>query len=142
MSLASTPNARSGDRSDQLVVLGISAIAGAQLVTALLILLAPHWFFASVGNFGVYNGHYLGDAGTTTMGAGLGLLASLKWNALRAGALATNLAMIAAHAVNHWIDIGNANPGSSAGVFGAVSLSLLAGATAFVLKEALGREPA
>jgi hypothetical protein len=140
MGSASVPKARSGDPSDQLVVLGVAAIAGVQLVTALLILLSPHWFFDHAGPFGDYNGHYLGDAGTMTLGAGLGLLASLRWSALRAGALATNLAIIGAHAVNHWFDIGNANPGSSAGVFGAVSLSLLAAATAFVLKETLGRE--
>lgn len=134
------PQAQSGERTDQVVVLGIAAIAGAQLVTAAMILFAPHWFFDHVGTFGIYNSHYLGDAGTMTLGAGLGLLASLKWTVLQAGALGTNLAIIGAHAVNHWVDIGGAHSGSSAGVFGAVSLMLLAAATAFVLKEALRQE--
>lgn len=125
------------DRSDRLVVLGIAAIASAQLITAAMILIAPRWFFDNIGTFGLYNGHYLGDAGTMTLGAGLGLVASLKWPVLRAGALATNLAIIGAHAVNHWVDIGNAHPGSSAGVVGAVSLTLLVAANAFVLKESL-----
>lgn len=108
-----------------------------QLVTAALILLTPHWFFDHIGAFGVCNSHYLGDAGTMTLGAGLGLLAPLKWSVLRAGALATNLAIIGVHAVNHWVDIGGAHPGSSAVVFVAVSLTLLTAATAFVLKAVL-----
>lgn len=129
-------------RSDRLVTVGIAVIAAAQLITAALILITPHWFFENIGTFGVFNGHYLGDAGTMTLGAGLGLLASLKYTALRVGAIGTNLAIISAHAVNHWFDVGNAHPGSNAGISAAVSLTLLVAATAYLLRAATRTAPA
>ncbi|MFY9265746.1 MAG: hypothetical protein WAO61_10030 [Solirubrobacterales bacterium] len=127
------------DRPKPRIALGIAAIAGAQLVTAALILLTPRWFFDHIGTFGAYNVHYLRDAGAMTLGAGLALVASLKWRVLRAGALATNLAIIVVHAVNHWVDIGNAHAGSDAGISGAVSLTLFAGFTAAVTLAATKR---
>ena len=129
-----------GNRSDRLVVPGVAVIAGVQLFTAAFIFLAPESFFEHVGPFGLYNDHYLRDAGVMILGAGLALLASLKWTVLRAGALAANLAMFGAHAVNHWFDIGNAHAGSSAGVLDAISLTLLMVFTAVVMRAAMQQE--
>ena len=140
MSSAPIEQARGGGSSDRLVVFGIAGIAGVQLFTAAFIFLAPDSFFNHIGPFGVYNGHYLRDSGVMILGAGLALLASLKWTVLRAGVLAANLAMFGAHAVNHWFDIGNAHPGSNAGVLDAVSLTFFMGFTAVVLRAAIRQD--
>ncbi|MBJ7347137.1 MAG: hypothetical protein JHC87_01050 [Thermoleophilaceae bacterium] len=124
-------------RDDQIVVLGIAAIAAAQLLTAAWILIAPHSFFLNIGPFGVYNVHFVRDSGALILGAGLVLVAALKWPALRPGALAANLAIVAVHAVNHWFDIGNAHTGSNAGVMDALALTVLAATIAFVLRASL-----
>jgi hypothetical protein len=137
MSSADRSFARGDVRSDRFVVFGIAVVAIIQLVTAAWIVVAPHSFYTQVGAFGLYNGHFLRDAGTMTLGAGLALAASLRWTSLRAGALAANLGLIGVHAVNHWFDVGNAHAGSNAGVSDAVSLTILAAFTAVVMRVAM-----
>ncbi len=105
--------------------LGIAAIAATQLITAAWMLLDPHGFHSSVGAFGPYNGHYLRDAMAMFAGLGVALAASVRWPRLRAGALAVASASIGFHAINHWVDIGNDHPGTSAGVVGALSQTAL-----------------
>ena len=124
-------------RNAQVAVLGTAAIAAVQILTAAWILIAPHSFFINVGPFGVYNVHFVRDSGALILGAGLVLLAALKWPVLRPGALAANLALVAVHMVNHWFDINNAHAGSNAGVLDAVALTVLAVSTAFVLHASL-----
>jgi hypothetical protein len=113
------------------------ALGLAQLVPALWIVIAPHSFFAHVGPFGPYNGHYLGDAASFQAGIGVALIAAARWEVLRAGALAVGMAAVGFHAINHWIDIDNARAGSDAGVTDAVLLTLLALLTVAPLRAAL-----
>lgn len=108
------------------IPLGISLLALANLLPALWIVVDPRGFFDQIGPFGVYNAHYLGDAAAFQGGIGLALAASLAWRALRPGALATTFAVTALHALNHWIDAGEAHAGSNAGIADAVSLTILA----------------
>jgi hypothetical protein len=122
------------DLAERWLVPGIAVFAATQLLTALWMLVAPQSFFRNVGPFGVYNGHFLRDAMTMTAAAGIGLAASLRWAQLRAGALAVTTATFGLHAINHWYDVDNAHPGSSAGIVDAVSLTL-----AFVLSAGLLR---
>jgi hypothetical protein len=122
---------------ERAVPLGVGLLAAVQLLTAGWMLLAPHSFFRNVGPFGVYNGHYLLDAAALTGGLGVALAASLRWPALRAGALAAAAAMTGLHAINHWADVSDAHAGSSAGLGDAVSLTLL-----FALTVALARAAA
>lgn len=119
------------------VVLGL-----AQLVPALWIAVAPHSFFAHVGPFGPYNGHYLGDAASFQAGIGVVLVAAARLPALRAGALAIALAAVGFHAINHWIDVDNAHAGSDAGITDAVLLTLLALLTVAPLRAALHEDTA
>jgi hypothetical protein len=119
------------------VVLGL-----AQLVPALWIVIAPHSFFDHVGPFGTYNSHYLGDAAAFQAGIGLPLIAAARFENLRAGALAIALASVAVHAVNHWIDVNDAHPGSNADVTDAILLTVLALFTIAPLQAALRRETA
>ena len=88
-------------------------------------MLAPHSFFGDIGAFGVYNSHYLGDAAAFQAGLGAALAAALVVPALRAGALAATLASTGFHALNHWIDVNDAHPGSDAGLGDAISLTVL-----------------
>jgi hypothetical protein len=126
-----------GDTTARLIAPAIALVAAIQLGTALWMVLAPHDFFARVGPFGTYNGHYLGDAAAFEGGLGLALAAALAWPALRAGALAATLASTALHAVNHWADVGDAHAGTNAGLADAVSLTALAVALAWLLRAVL-----
>ena len=54
------------------------ALNGAvNLLAGLALLIAPVWFFNTIGTFAPYNQHYLGDAGAFLLPLGLGLLWSL-----------------------------------------------------------------
>jgi hypothetical protein len=119
------------------VPLGIALLALVQLVTAASIVLAPHWFFDNVGAFGAYNSHYVGDAAAFQAGLGAALAAALVVPALRAGALAAALATTGFHALNHWLDVNNAHPGSAAGVGDAIALSILFALTALLTRSAV-----
>jgi hypothetical protein len=119
--------------------LGIGAIAAVQLITAGWMLIDPHGFHASVGAFGPYNGHYLRDAMAMFAGLGVALAASVHWTALRPGALAVATASIGFHAINHWVDIDRDHPGTSAGIVGALSQTVLAALCVALLRAELTR---
>jgi hypothetical protein len=115
-------------------------LALTQLIPALWIVVAPHSFFDHVGPFGAYNHHYLGDAAAFQAGIGVTLLAAARYEILRAGALCAVFAMLAIHALNHWIDIDAANGSSNAGVGDAILLTLFALITIVPLQAALRTE--
>ena len=124
-------------RADTAVVLGAAVFGAIQLLTALSIVVAPHSFFDSVGAFGAYNSHYLGDVAAFQGGMGIALLASLRLPALRAGALAVTACATGLHAFNHWLDVGDAHAGSSAGIVDAVSLTIAFAFAVFVTRAAM-----
>lgn len=66
-------------------------------------------------------------------GLGVALALAVRWPALRAGALTAATAAIGLHAVNHWFDLGNGEPGTSAGAIGALSQTSLAIVCAILL---------
>ena len=134
MAVASSIESRRAERG---VPLGIALLALVQLVTAVWIVLAPHAFFDDIGPFGTYNSHYIGDAAAFQAGLGLALAAGLVMPAVRAGALAATLASTGLHALNHWIDVDHAHPGSSAGVGDAVALTILFMLTAWLTRAAV-----
>lgn len=119
--------------------LGIGAVAAVQLITAAWMLIEPHGFHSSVGAFGPYNGHYLRDAMAMFAGLGVALAASVRWPILRTGALAVASASIGFHAINHWVDINQDHPGTSAGVVGALSQTALAILCVVLLRAELSR---
>ena len=120
-----------------LVTPGLALLALVNLVPAVWMLVAPHGFFHQLGPFGVYNGHYLRDAAAFQGGIGIALAAAIVWPALRAGTLAVALAATTLHAINHWADVNAAHAGSNAGIGDAVSLTVLAIATAVLLAATL-----
>jgi len=108
-----------------------------QFLTAAAIVLAPHSFFDNAGPFGAYNSHYLGDVAAFQGGISIALLASLWLPALRAGALAVTACATGLHAINHWIDVGDAHAGSNAGIVDAVSLTILFVFTVLITRAAV-----
>jgi hypothetical protein len=123
----------------RVVPLGIALLALVELVTAVWITVAPHSFFDDIGAFGAYNSHYVGDVAAFQAGLGAALAVSLAVPALRAGALAASLATTGFHALNHWIDVNDAHPGSTAGLGDAVALTVLFVFTAMLTRAALHR---
>ncbi|MBF6619096.1 MAG: hypothetical protein ITG02_02560 [Patulibacter sp.] len=72
-------------------------------------------------------------------GLGVALAASVWWPVLRSGALAVASASIGFHAINHWVDINQDHPGTSAGVVGALSQTALAILCVVLLRAELTR---
>jgi hypothetical protein len=124
-------------RVDHVVPLGIALLAAVQLVTAALIVVAPHWFFDNIGAFGAYNSHYVGDTAAFQAGLGAALAAALVVPSLRCGALAAAMATTGFHALNHWIDVNAAHPGSADGVGDAIALTMLFLLTALLTRDAV-----
>lgn len=50
----------------------------AYIITALLLLFAPAWFFQYIGDFPPYNRHYEGDVGAFLLPIGLGLIIAAR----------------------------------------------------------------
>lgn len=83
----------------------------------------PHSFYEAVGPFGAYNDHYVRDAAALTFGLGAVLLIAARRPSWRAPALAANAIAFGVHAINHLVDIGDADP-ESVGYIDFVSLTL------------------
>src|SRR3954447_19598269 len=123
-----------------MIALGCVLLGLTQLIPALWIVVAPHSFFEHVGPFGVYNAHYLGDAAAFQAGIGLVLLVAAARPSLRPGAIAVGAATVGIHAINHWLDVSDANGSSNADVMDAISLPLLFAVAALLLRQSL-KEP-
>jgi len=120
---------------------GTAICALIYLVPAVWIVVAPHGFFHTIGPFGPYNAHYLGDAAALTGGIGLALAAAVVWPSLRAGALLVALLATGLHAINHWIDINHAHAGSNAGASDAIQLTIGTIVIAGLFWASLWKEP-
>jgi hypothetical protein len=125
----------------RILPFGTALIALAYIVPALWIVIAPHGFFNTIGPFGTYNGHYLGDAAALQAGIGVALAAAAAYASLRPGALLAALLATGFHTINHWIDVNHAHAGSSAGASDAIQLTILTVLIAGLFKASLWREP-
>ncbi len=88
-------------RFGQLLI-GLVGLSDVGAGTALLI--APHWFYATVGEFPPFNRHYAGDAGAFLLPIGLGLLVAGGNPQRFALVLAVGLGASWLHAINHAYD--------------------------------------
>ena len=125
----------------RILPFGTALIALAYIVPALWIVIAPHGFFNTIGPFGTYNGHYLGDAAALQAGIGVALAAAVACASLRPGALLAALLATGFHTINHWIDINHAHAGSSAGASDAIQLTICTVLIAGLFRASLWREP-
>jgi len=114
-------------------------VAVTQLATGLLMAIDPGTFFEEIGPYGARNDHYTRDASTFTLALGLVLAIAAFRPSWRPAAIAGALFQFALHAINHLVDIGEAQPES----LGPVNFVLLAvGAVLLggMLKAALREE--
>jgi hypothetical protein len=111
-----------------LLILGVS-----QLGLGALMALAPGAFFEALGDFGARNDHYLRDVATFYMALGIVLLVTVGRPAWRAPVLAFGALQYALHALNHLLDVGDADPGWI-GPFDFASLAVVAGVFLYALR--------
>ena len=109
---------------ERALVPGTAILAATFLGVAGWMVVDSRSFFDTLGPFGAYNPHYIGDAAAFQAGVGIALAAAIWLPALRPGALLAATAVAGFHAVNHWIDVDAANGDSNADVMDAVSLTL------------------
>jgi hypothetical protein len=81
-----------------------------QLVLGALLWLTPGFFFDEIGPYGVRNDHYMGDLATWYLALGGVTLVAMRRPAWRLPVLALAFAQYALHAVNHLIDVSEADP--------------------------------
>jgi hypothetical protein len=86
------------------------AFAVAQLVLGVLLWLTPGFFFDEIGPYGERNDHYMGDLATWHLALGAATLVAVRRVSWRVPVLALAFAQYALHAVNHPIDVGEADP--------------------------------
>lgn len=119
-----TPGMRIGQALIGLVGLA-DTVAGAAL------LLAPEWFYETLGTFPPFNRHYAGDAGAFLLPIGIGLLFAAREPARFRAILVLGLGASWIHALNHAYDalshrgVGSASVLDAANILGmAIALSV------------------
>ena len=118
-----------------LVILSLAAghvaLGGWQLI-------APDSFFDTLGPFGESNPHYTRDVGTFTLALGVAFALAYRQAAWRIGVVGYALFQYVFHAINHLVDIGDADP-EALGPIDFVSLTLTAGVLGWLLAQVLRR---
>lgn len=110
-----------------------------QMVTGLLLWIAPGFFYDEIGPYGPRNDHYMADLATFYLalgGVGLIALRRVSW---RVPVLAFAVIAYALHSLNHLIDVGAAEPSW----LGPANLALISLSTlllAWMLKRERERE--
>ena len=88
----------------------LAVFAVAQLVIGALLWLTPGFFFDEIGPYGVRNDHYMGDLATWYLALGAAALVAVRRVGWRLPVLALAFLQNTLHAVNHLIDVGEADP--------------------------------
>ena len=81
-----------------------------QLVLGVLLWAAPAFFFDEIGPYGARNDHYMADLATFYLALGAAVLIAARLPAWRLPVLAFSLIQYLLHAVNHLLDVGEADP--------------------------------
>jgi hypothetical protein len=124
--------------SEPLLRRVIVLLGAGQLALGAWIAISPGTFFDAVADFGTRNDHYLRDVSTFYLAFGLVLIAAARRPSWRAPVLAFGLLQYALHAINHLIDIGDADPGWI-GPVDFIAIALTAGLFAYLLRESARR---
>ena len=88
----------------------LAAFAVTQLVLGALLWLTPGFFFDEIGPYGVRNDHYMGDLATWYLALGAAAIVAVRHVAWRLPVLALAFLQSTLHAINHLIDVGEADP--------------------------------
>jgi hypothetical protein len=98
------------DRRNRALVFGLVAFGAYNLGQGIFMAVAPGTFFSEVGPFGIQNDHYIRDLASFYGAVGAALLVAVRYRAWRVPVLALLTLQFALHAVNHLIDIDEADP--------------------------------
>jgi len=83
----------------------VIAMAGAvYLTTGAALIVAPEWFFATLGNFPPFNRHYMGDTGAFILPLGIGLLIAVRDPQQHKSLIGVAIAASLLHTANHLYD--------------------------------------
>jgi hypothetical protein len=113
----------------------LAALAALQLGTGLFLAVAPGAFYDAIANFGPENHHDLRDMSAFYLASAVVLWVSLTRRSWRAPVLALVGLQYALHALNHLLDVGDADPGWI-GPFDLVALALGAALVALAFRSA------
>jgi len=116
--LASSP----ARRASPPLRVGLLAIAAVQLLTGLWLAIAPGAFYDAIADFGPRNEHDLRDMAAFYLASAVVLGVAANRPSWRAPALALVGLQFGLHAVNHLVDVGDADP-SWVGWFDLLSLA-------------------
>jgi hypothetical protein len=128
--------ASTGALSVLLLVFG-----GVQLALGLLMVAAPGTFFEEIGPYPPQNDHYIRDVATFYLALGVVALIAARQPFWRVPVLAFALIQYLLHAVNHVVDVGEADP-EALGPVNLVSIALTAALLGWMLTTALREERA
>jgi hypothetical protein len=124
------------------VGVGLAAFALINLLTAAFAVVDPEGFYDALGPFGAYNDHYIRDAAGAMQGSlGVALGIAIFRRSWRVGVLGYAVLHFAFHAINHLVDIGDADP-ESVGVLDFVGLAVGALTLGWLLARAVREEGA
>lgn len=112
-----------------------------QLALGLLMAAAPGTFFEQIGPYAPRNDHYIRDVSTFYLA--LGAVAVVAWRrpSWRTPVLVFALAQYGLHAINHVVDVGEAEP-ESLGAINLASLAVTGVLLAWALQASLAAEEA
>jgi hypothetical protein len=127
---SSSPAARAS-----AVTAGTWALAGVQLVLGLSQAAAPGRFYDAVANFGARSDHTLRDVSTYYLASAVALAVAARRPSWRAPVLAVVGLQYVLHALNHLLDVGDADP-SWVGPFDLASLAVGAALIGWLYREA------
>jgi hypothetical protein len=88
----------------------LMVFAVVQLVIGVLLWAAPGFFFEEIGPYGTRNDHYMGDVASWYLALGALALVAVPRASWRVPLLALAFVQYALHALNHLIDVGEADP--------------------------------
>jgi hypothetical protein len=130
-----------GGKQD-LVGVGLAALAVVNTLTALFAAIDPRGFYDAIGPFPPYNDHYVRDAAGAMVGAlAVAQAIAVARHSWRVGVLGYTVLHFGFHAINHLVDIGDAEK-DSAGVGDFVSLTLGTLLAGWLLARAIREERA
>ena len=122
--------------------MGLAAFALINVLTALFAAIDPRAFYDAIGPFPPYNDHYVRDAAAAMVGSlGVAQAIAVARRSWRVGVLGYSVLHFAFHAINHLVDIGDAED-DAVGVGDFVSLTIGALLLGWLLTRAMREERA
>ena len=120
--------------------MAVLVVGALHLATGVLMALAPRGFYDNVGTFPPFNAHYLRDLSTFYVALGVALVISARRRSWQVPLLTLAVLQYALHVLNHFVDIGDADPGWKGPV--TVVALILAGVVLWSMLRSASREQA